>query len=294
MSVFAVAAGFELSEQQREVVTRLLTAGNGIDAVVGVAGAGKSTLMDACRIAWDATGTMYAGACLSAVGAQGLQDASAIPSRTVASWLKRIESGEGLTGIDVLVVDEAVMTDDRSAAKLLTEAARTGTQVLAIGDPKQLQAVGIGGWFAEVHRLVGGLTLDENRRQRDDAERAALDIWRTGDHRKALEVLAAAERVHPAATADEARSQMRRPPRRARQRRAGAPPGRRRAARVRHRGDRRGRSAVVRGAPGAARRGPPRAGAAGHPVRSQAAVRRPVRQGTAHPDGPLPGDGRNG
>ncbi|MFH8620147.1 MobF family relaxase [Streptomyces sp. NPDC017979] len=208
MSVFAVAAGFELSEQQRAVVTRLLTAGNGIDTVVGVAGAGKSTLMDACRIAWDATGTTYAGACLSAVGAQGLQDASAIPARTVASWLKRIESGQGLAGIDVLVVDEAVMTDDRSAAKLLTEAARTGTQVLAIGDPLQLQAVGIGGWFREVHRLVGGLTLDENRRQRDDSERAALDIWRTGDHRQALELLAAAERVHPAATADDARSQM--------------------------------------------------------------------------------------
>ncbi|MFE4658194.1 MobF family relaxase [Streptomyces hydrogenans] len=208
MSVFAVAAGFDLSEQQREVVTRLLTAGNGIDAVIGVAGAGKSTLMDACRIAWDATGTTYAGACLSAVGAQGLQDASAIPTRTVASWLQRIESGEGLAGIDVLVVDEAGMTDDRSAAKLLTEAARTGTQILAIGDPHQLQAVGIGGWFREAHRLVGGLTLDENRRQRDAAERAALDIWRTGDHRQALELLAAAERVHPAATADEARSQM--------------------------------------------------------------------------------------
>ncbi|OAL12626.1 hypothetical protein A4V12_24665 [Streptomyces noursei] len=161
-----------------------------------------------CRIAWDATGFTYAGACLSAVGAQGLTDASAIPARTVASWLKRIELGEGLTGIDVLVVDEAVMTDDRSAAQLLTEAARTGTQVLAIGDPLQLQAVGIGGWFREVHRLVGGLTLYENRRQRDASERAALDIWRTGDHRQALEMLAAAERVHPAATADEARSQM--------------------------------------------------------------------------------------
>ncbi|MGW1037854.1 MobF family relaxase [Streptomyces antibioticus] len=208
MSVFATAAGFELSAQQREVVTRFLTAGNGIDAVIGVAGAGKSTLMDACRIAWDATGTTYAGACLSAVGAQGLTDASAIPSRTVASWLKRIESGEGLTGIDVLVLDEAAMTDDRSAAKLLTEAARTGTQILAIGDPKQLQSVGVGGWFAEAHRLIGGLTLDENRRQRDTSERAALDIWRTGDHRKALELLAAADRVHPAATADEARSQM--------------------------------------------------------------------------------------
>ena len=109
VDVFSVAAGFSLSELQG-VVTRLLYAGNGVDAVVGVAGAGKSTLMDACRIAWDATGTTYAGACLSAVGAQGLQEASAIPSRTVAAWLQRIDSGEGLTGVDVLVVDEATMT----------------------------------------------------------------------------------------------------------------------------------------------------------------------------------------
>ncbi|MFJ3184429.1 MobF family relaxase [Streptomyces sp. NPDC086796] len=208
LSVFEVAAGFALSEEQRRAVTRLLTAGHGVDVVVGVAGAGKSTLMDACRIAWDATGTTYAGACLSAVGAQGLQDASAIPSRTVASWIQQIETGRGLAGIDVLVLDEAAMTDDRSAAKLLTEAARTGTKLVAIGDPKQLQAVGVGGWFAEVHRLVDGEVLTENRRQENAAERAALEVWRTGDHRLALELLAAGGRVHAAETADEARSQI--------------------------------------------------------------------------------------
>ncbi|WP_331717664.1 relaxase domain-containing protein (plasmid) [Streptomyces xanthophaeus] len=208
LSVFEVASGFALSAQQRQAVTRLLTAGNGIEAVIGVAGAGKSTLMDACRIAWDATSTTYAGACLSAVGAQGLQDASAIPSRTVASWLQQIESGTGLTGIDVLVLDEAVMTDDRSAAKLLTEAARTGTQIIAVGDPQQLQAMGIGGWFREVHRLVDGEVLTENRRQEVEAERHALEVWRTGDHQQALEMLAAGGRVHAVETADEARSEM--------------------------------------------------------------------------------------
>lgn len=208
MSVFSVAAGFELSAQQRQVVTRLLTAGHGVEAVIGVAGAGKSTLMDACRIGWDATGKTYAGACLSAVGAKGLEDASAIPSRTVASWLQQIESGRGLTGVDVLVLDEAVMTDDRSAAKLLAEAARTGTKLVAIGDPKQLQAVGVGGWFREVHRLVDGEVLTENRRQEHEAERAALEVWRTGDHQRALEMLAAGGRVHAARTADEARSEM--------------------------------------------------------------------------------------
>ncbi|MFI0901829.1 MobF family relaxase [Streptomyces sp. NPDC020983] len=208
VSVYEVAVGFELSTQQRDVVARVLTGGLGVEAVVGVAGAGKSTLMEACRIGWDAAGTTYAGACLSAVAAQGLADASGIPSRTVASWLQRIRDGKGLAGVDVLVVDEATMVDDRSAAALLAEAARTGTKLVAVGDPLQLQAIGAGGWFKEVHRLVGGLTLTENRRQVDAAERAALEVWRTGDHEQALTLLADRGRVHAVETAEEALSQI--------------------------------------------------------------------------------------
>jgi ATP-dependent exoDNAse (exonuclease V) alpha subunit len=73
--------------------------------------------------------------------------------------------------VDVLVVDEATMVDDRSAAVLMTQAARTGTKIIAVGDHLQLQAIGPGGWFRETHRLTGGLTLTENRRQEDAAER---------------------------------------------------------------------------------------------------------------------------
>ncbi|MFD4764275.1 MobF family relaxase [Streptomyces sp. NPDC058439] len=208
VDVFQVAVGFELSDEQNAAVTRLLTAGHGIDTVVGVAGAGKSTLMEACRIGWDATGTTYAGACLSAVAAQNLTQASGIPARTVAAWVQQIRTGTGLTGIDVLVIDEATMVDDRSAQVLMREAARTGTQIIGIGDPLQLQAIAAGGWFREAHRLVGGLTLHENRRQEDAAERHALEVWRTGDHDQALRLLADRGRVHPTETADEARSQI--------------------------------------------------------------------------------------
>ncbi|MFI8952161.1 MobF family relaxase [Streptomyces sp. NPDC053750] len=208
VDVFQVAAGFELSPEQQAAVRRVLTAGHGVDALVGVAGAGKSTLMEACRIGWDATGTTYAGATLAAVAAQQLHHASGIPARTVAAWLGEIENGNGLRGVDVLVVDEATMVDDRAAAVLMGEAARTGTKVVGIGDHLQLQAVGPGGWFKETHRLVHGLTLTENRRQEDAAERAALDVWRTGNHEAALRMLAEGGRLHPAETADEARSQI--------------------------------------------------------------------------------------
>ncbi|MDN3262890.1 MobF family relaxase [Streptomyces sp. CSDS2] len=208
MSVFEVANGFALSDEQRAAITRTLTAGLGIEAHVGAAGTGKSTLMEACRIAWDATGHTYAGATVSAVAAKSLADASGIPARSIASWLQQIRDGNGLTGIDVLVVDEATMSNDRQAAALFKEAARTGTKIVAIGDPKQLQAIGPGGWFREVHRLVGGLTLTENRRQRNAAERAALEVWRTGDHEQALRILADTGRVHATESAIEAHEQI--------------------------------------------------------------------------------------
>lgn len=53
-----------------------------------------------------------------------------------------------------------------------------------------------------------GLVLAENRRQEDAAERAALEVWRTGDHELALRMLAEGGRIHPAETAEEARSQI--------------------------------------------------------------------------------------
>jgi conjugative relaxase-like TrwC/TraI family protein len=208
VAVFEVSAGHALSTEQHRVVQRVLTAGHGIDAVIGVAGAGKTTLMDACRIGWDAVGMTPAGAALSAAAAQNLQTEAGIPSRTLASWLHRVRTGDGLTGIDVLVIDEAAMTDDRSMAELLLEAARTRTKVVAIGDPLQLQAVGPGGGFAEVHRLVDGENLRENRRQRDEAERAALQTWRNGDRDGALHALAEADRIHAADTADDARASI--------------------------------------------------------------------------------------
>ncbi|MEV0407220.1 AAA family ATPase, partial [Actinoallomurus sp. NPDC050550] len=62
ISAFYAARGFTPSEEQAEVLERLVSAGHGVDAVVGVAGAGKTTLMAAARTAWQAAGYTVAGA----------------------------------------------------------------------------------------------------------------------------------------------------------------------------------------------------------------------------------------
>jgi len=205
---FEATAGFELSDEQRRVLRRLLHTGHGVDAVVGVAGSGKTTLMAALRAAYEAEGLKVAGAANAAVAAANLQAESGIPSATVAGWLLRIDNGRGMTGIDVLVVDEAATVDDRQLARLLAYAQERSIKVIGIGDPKQLRAPGVGGAFAAVHELVGGLTLHDNRRQRSEAERAALNLWRTGALHEALNAWAAASRVHAVATAADAHAQM--------------------------------------------------------------------------------------
>jgi hypothetical protein len=190
------AAGIELTSEQRQVVERLTGAGHGVDAVTGVPGAGKTLLLSAARTAWQAEGYVVAGAAVAAVAAQNLHAGSGIASATVASWLTRIAAGPGLSGVDVLVIDEAAMTDDRDVAALLSAAWKAGTKTVLAGDPQQLQAVGIGGIFPAIHRQVGGLTLTQNQRQDDPAERRALETWRAGNRPTALQTWAAGQHIH--------------------------------------------------------------------------------------------------
>ncbi|WP_157255097.1 MobF family relaxase [Nonomuraea typhae] len=208
IDTYQVANGFEFSPAQREVLERLLTAGHGIDAVIGVAGAGKTTIMAAARSGWEARGLVVRGAATAAVAAANLQAESGIGADTIATWLQRIDGGQGLAGVDVLVVDEAAMVDDRHLATLLTEAMRCGTKVVPIGDPLQLRAIGVGGGFRAVHRQVDGLTLRENRRQKDPVERAALELWRGDNRRQALRAWGEGGRVHAGLGAEDTMAQL--------------------------------------------------------------------------------------
>jgi conjugative relaxase-like TrwC/TraI family protein len=204
LGAFEAERGFALSAEQRRVAGRLLGAGHGVDLVRGVAGAGKTTLMSAVHAGWEAAGYRVEGAAVAAVAASNLQAESGIASSTVATWLQRIESGAGLEGVDVLVVDEAAMVNDLDMAVLVAEAERCGTKIVGIGDPKQLKAIGVGGAFAAVHTIVKGQTLTENRRQSDAVDQEALAAWLEGGREVALSVWGRSGRVHAAERAFEA------------------------------------------------------------------------------------------
>ncbi|MER5617595.1 MobF family relaxase [Streptomyces sp. NPDC002215] len=200
---------FVMSGEQRAATLRFLTAGHGVDVLRGKAGTGKTTIMSAARMGWEAAGLRVSGAATAAVAASKLQAESGIASATVATWLMDIrDGGRRMANTDVLVLEEAAMVDDRDVADLLTAAAEHGVKVVQIGDWAQLKAIGVGGGFKRAHEIVDGLELSENRRQKDTVERAALEAWLDGGRRTALSMLAEHGRVHAVRTPDDAYAAM--------------------------------------------------------------------------------------
>ncbi|MGH9017032.1 MAG: MobF family relaxase [Acidimicrobiales bacterium] len=200
-------AGFPLlSEEQRTVVRRLVTSGDGVEVVVGKAGSGKTLSLEAARTAWEAEGWRVSGATLAARAAAELQERSGVSSDTVAALLSRLERGEDVFGpAQVLVLDEAAMVGTRALASVLGAATEAGTKVVLVGDHRQLPEIEAGGVFAALARDHDAGALVENRRQHHAWERRALDDLRSGDVRRALAAYDAQGRIHQGRTMTEVR-----------------------------------------------------------------------------------------
>jgi conjugative relaxase-like TrwC/TraI family protein len=206
-----LARGFRLTTKQAEVAKGLLTSGHSLDLVVGVAGSGKTSTLSAVREGFEAAGYKVLGAATSGQAAKALGEGAGVSSRTVASLTWRIEHGrEVLSPRHVLVLDEGSMTSDSDVGKLLGAVESSGAKLVAVGDYRQLGSVGPGGALeALVSRYPGNLwTLTDNLRQRDPAERHALDHLRAGHVPSAVNWYREHGRVHAAPSKETAMSEM--------------------------------------------------------------------------------------
>ncbi|MDH6298698.1 Ti-type conjugative transfer relaxase TraA [Agrobacterium fabrum] len=175
-----------LSEEQKAAIERIAGPAR-IAAVVGRAGAGKTTMMKAAREAWEQAGYRVVGGALAGKAAEGLEKEAGIESRTLASWeLRWIRGRDVLDDKTIFVMDEAGMVASKQMAGFVDAMVRAGAKIVLVGDPEQLQPIEAGAAFRAIVDRIGYAELETIYRQREDwMRKASLDLAR-GNVEKAL------------------------------------------------------------------------------------------------------------
>ncbi|MDX1060625.1 Ti-type conjugative transfer relaxase TraA, partial [Sinorhizobium medicae] len=184
-----------LSDEQKTAIEHVAKAGR-IAAVIGRAGAGKTTMMKAAREAWEAAGYRVVGGALAGKAAEGLEKEAGIISRTLSAWELRWSQGRNqLDAGTVFILDEAGMVSSRQMACFMEAATRTGAKLVLVGDPEQLQPIEAGAAFRAIADRIGYAELETIYRQREQWMRdASLDLAR-GNVGKAVEAYRANGRM---------------------------------------------------------------------------------------------------
>lgn len=161
------------SDVQRRAIEHVKGLGR-IAVVVGLAGAGKSTMLAAAARAWERHGYTVHGAALSGKAAEGLEDSSGIKRRTLALWPRGWENDSQHLGRgDVFVIDEAGMVGSRQLASFVGKAEKRGAKIVLVGDHEQLQAIGAGAAFRAIAQQIGHASLGEIKRQMEPWQQEA-------------------------------------------------------------------------------------------------------------------------
>lgn len=193
-AVRAIASGTlsidaKLNERQRAAVEAALTTTNRITGIQGLAGVGKTTLLNEFRQQAEACGYTLAGVAPSHGAVKALAEAG-IEGKTLQSWEV---SGSKLDDRTILVIDESSLASTRQLAEAVIRAEKAGARVLVVGDSDQYQSVEAGRGFQQLQQAgMQTSIVDTMLRQQTDITREVAQLAAEGKGAAALEALAKA------------------------------------------------------------------------------------------------------
>ena len=201
-----------LKADQRAMVERLLTGGEGLSVVIGEAGTGKTYATVAAAEGWAAAGIELRVAAPTWRAANVLRS-EGLEATSVARLLAQLDRAEstgagGLGSGSVLLIDEAGMVDSATLARLIEHAQAASAKLVLVGDYEQLAEIEAGGLFRALAERSDPIHLDEVIRHRYEVDREGAKLIREGEGRRALALYESSERVVIAPDAQARREAM--------------------------------------------------------------------------------------
>ena len=198
----AVARNYaELSADQRAAAAEIFRNRDRVQALEGIAGAGKTTTLAAVRDAAERDGYVVKGLAPTGRAAQQLAEAG-MPTSTLQRHLVEPPSAaEGRRRLYVL--DESSLASTKQMHTFLTRL-EPQDRVLLVGDARQHQAVDAGRPYEQLQDAgMAVARLHDIKRQQDAALKAVVERLSEGQVRDAVRRLEAQGRVHAIAEPDD-------------------------------------------------------------------------------------------
>ncbi|MBU2845682.1 relaxase domain-containing protein, partial [Acidithiobacillus ferriphilus] len=192
ISDFEKKKGFTLGDGQKSAVALALTTQDQHIAIVGAAGAGKTTSMELIVEQYKAAGFEVIGVAPSAAAAKELESAGCNDTRTLASaLLTKREQKEGEEQPRRLyIMDESGMVSARDMDAFLQKTDNENARSILVGDPLQLAAVEAGSPYAQLLETdsIKHVKIDEIQRQKDPQLREIAQAFARGDAAQGVEL----------------------------------------------------------------------------------------------------------
>ncbi len=175
-----------LSPDQKKALHHITSPAQ-LSCIVGYAGAGKTTTLEAAKSIWEAEGYKVYGLAPTGRAAQNLEQ-SGFSSQTLHKFLKSHQEGRcQYKANSVLVLDEAGMVDTTRFDEFLQAVDDLKVKAVIVGDGAQLQPVEAGPAFRLVTQKVGTSHLEKVIRQKEGWQQEATKLFGTLRTKEALQ-----------------------------------------------------------------------------------------------------------
>lgn len=199
--------GNPLSAEQLRAL-EVMTGPERAAVLIGPAGTGKGVVIDAAARAEQLAGREMVGIAVSGSTAERLgADSPALANKTLTldALIARADVGTVRVGPSTTVfLDEAGMVDHKRLEAVTELIERSGAKLIAVGDGRQLPAIGAGGMFDRLSEHAPTAELADIHRTKDPLERRAWSALRAGEPERAMAHYLAKGRLHMADTREQA------------------------------------------------------------------------------------------